>query len=123
RRVGGVHSGGDRRGGQPDALERRPLRAARALLPRLLYAARDRDRASRRPARRGREASEARMTYVVAVDSGGTFTDCVVLDENGSVTRAKAPSTPPRFEDGVLASVGDAAKRLPAPLEGVAGRA
>src|SRR5262249_49698215 len=68
-----------------------------------------------------REAREARMTYVVAVDSGGTFTDCVVLDENGSVTRAKAPSTPPRFEDGVLASVGEAAKRLALPLEELLG--
>ncbi len=49
---------------------------------------------------------------MVVVDSGGTFSDCVVLDERGQTTRAKAPSTPPRFEEGVLAAVGEAAKRL-----------
>jgi N-methylhydantoinase A len=52
------------------------------------------------------------MTYVVAVDSGGTFTDCVILDDGGAVTRAKAPSTPPRFEEGVLAAISEAARRL-----------
>ncbi len=59
------------------------------------------------------------MTYVVAVDSGGTFTDCVVLDGDGRVTRAKAPSTPPDFERGVLDAVGEAARRLELSLEGL----
>ena len=52
------------------------------------------------------------MSFVVAVDSGGTFTDCVVLGEDGAVTRAKAPSTPPDYENGVVASVEEAARRL-----------
>jgi N-methylhydantoinase A len=52
------------------------------------------------------------MSYVVAVDSGGTFTDCVILDDQGPVTRAKAPSTPPRFEEGVLAAITAGASRL-----------
>ena len=52
------------------------------------------------------------MTFVVGVDSGGTFTDCVVLDDAGGVTRAKAPSTPPRFEEGVLDALAEAARRL-----------
>ena len=42
------------------------------------------------------------MSFVIAVDSGGTFCDCVVLDQDGAVTRAKAPSTPPDFDQGVL---------------------
>ncbi|MGH3037859.1 MAG: hydantoinase/oxoprolinase family protein [Gaiellaceae bacterium] len=57
------------------------------------------------------------MSYIVAVDSGGTFTDCVVLDVDGAVTRAKAPSTPPRFEEGVLSAVWEAARRLDLPLD------
>lgn len=57
------------------------------------------------------------MTYVVAVDSGGTFTDCVVRDAAGAITRAKAPSTPPDFERGVLAAVAEAAKVLGLTLE------
>ncbi len=52
------------------------------------------------------------MSYLVAVDSGGTFCDCVVLDGGGRITRAKAPSTPPRFEEGVIAAVAEAAQRL-----------
>jgi N-methylhydantoinase A len=52
------------------------------------------------------------MSYVVAVDSGGTFSDCVVVDSAGAVVRAKSPSTPPNFEQGVLNAVAEAADRL-----------
>src|ERR671915_561388 len=55
------------------------------------------------------------MSYVVAVDSGGTFSDCVVVDEEGTIVRAKSPSTPPDFERGVLGAVGEAAGRLGLP--------
>lgn len=42
----------------------------------------------------------------LAVDIGGTFTDLVTLDEtSGEVAVAKAPTTPHRFEDGVLATI------------------
>jgi N-methylhydantoinase A len=47
---------------------------------------------------------------VIAVDSGGTFSDCVVLDRDGKVTIAKAPSTPSDFSVGVLDSVAAAAE-------------
>jgi N-methylhydantoinase A len=56
------------------------------------------------------------MSYVIAVDSGGTFCDCVVMDDAGRITRAKAPSTPPEFDQGVVDSVVEAAKRLGRPL-------
>jgi N-methylhydantoinase A len=59
------------------------------------------------------------VTYVVAVDSGGTFTDCVVLDAAGAITRAKAPSTPPAYEQGVVAAVAEAARALELSLEGL----
>jgi N-methylhydantoinase A len=48
----------------------------------------------------------------VAVDSGGTFTDCVALSDAGVVTRAKSPSTPPDFERGVLNAVEAVAERI-----------
>jgi N-methylhydantoinase A len=35
--------------------------------------------------------------YRVCVDTGGTFTDCVVLDESGELSEFKAPSTPSDF--------------------------
>lgn len=59
------------------------------------------------------------MTYVIAVDNGGTFADCVVLDEGGRVTTAKAPSTPDDFARGVLDSVAAAAAQLGLTLEGL----
>ena len=40
----------------------------------------------------------------IGVDTGGTFTDLVAV-RNGEVRTAKVPSTPPRFDDGVLAAI------------------
>ena len=52
------------------------------------------------------------MNYVVGVDIGGTFTDCVVVDEEGRVTIGKSLSTPADFSQGALNSAGDAATNL-----------
>jgi N-methylhydantoinase A len=38
----------------------------------------------------------------VATDIGGTFTDCVYIDQNGDVGFTKSHSTPPNFEQGVM---------------------
>ena len=49
------------------------------------------------------------MPTRVAVDIGGTFTDLVHLEaESGAVGAAKAPTTPRRFEDGVMEAFGQA---------------
>jgi N-methylhydantoinase A len=45
------------------------------------------------------------MSYFIGVDTGGTFTDCVVIDEKGFMNVGKAPSSPPAFEMGILNSV------------------
>src|SRR3989442_774031 len=52
------------------------------------------------------------MRYNIGVDIGGTFTDCVVVDDAGRLTIGKALSTPPDFAVGTLDSVRDAAGRL-----------
>jgi N-methylhydantoinase A len=57
------------------------------------------------------------MSYVIAVDSGGTFADCIVVDRAGRVTAAKAPSTPDDFSRGVLDSVARAAEQIGISLE------
>lgn len=57
------------------------------------------------------------MNYVIAVDSGGTFTDTIVVDSEGRVTAAKAASTPDDFARGVLNSVTRAAEALGLSLE------
>lgn len=50
--------------------------------------------------------------FVIAVDSGGTFSDCVIIDRAGRVTTGKAPSTPEDFSIGVLDSIEAAASAL-----------
>ena len=52
------------------------------------------------------------MDYTIGVDIGGTFTDCVVLDEQGSIAVGKALSTPRDFSVGALDAVSDAAQNL-----------
>jgi N-methylhydantoinase A len=52
------------------------------------------------------------MKYVVGVDIGGTFTDCVAMDEAGQVTLGKALSTPNDFAVGAVNAVRDAACNL-----------
>jgi N-methylhydantoinase A len=42
------------------------------------------------------------MPYVIGVDIGGTCTDCVVVDEAGRLSVAKAFSTPGDFSKGIL---------------------
>lgn len=56
------------------------------------------------------------MAYYIGTDIGGTFTDCVVLDDSGNMVVSKAPSTPPDFAKGLMNSLHDAAKRLSIPL-------
>ena len=50
--------------------------------------------------------------YLVGVDIGGTFTDCVVIDEQGTVTTAKSPSVPGDFASGLISAIELAASRL-----------
>jgi N-methylhydantoinase A len=50
--------------------------------------------------------------YLVGVDIGGTFTDCVAIDEHGAVTTAKAPSTPGDFAQGMIDAMASAAEQL-----------
>ena len=38
----------------------------------------------------------------IGVDIGGTFTDLVLMDREGTVGTSKAPTTPGRLEQGVL---------------------
>src|SRR5689334_3093685 len=52
------------------------------------------------------------MGYRISVDIGGTFTDCTVVAEDGTVTIGKSPSTPPEFATGFVNSVAAAAAAM-----------
>ena len=51
-------------------------------------------------------------TFICGLDIGGTFTDCVLIDEFGELTIAKSPSTPTDFAEGVLNAIESAATKL-----------
>src|SRR6266540_290606 len=51
----------------------------------------------------------ANKRYIIGVDTGGTFTDVVVLGDSGEVWTAKASTTPDDFSRGVMDAVGEAA--------------
>lgn len=52
------------------------------------------------------------MGFVIGVDTGGTFTDAVVIEDSGLCVAGKAPTTPEDLVQGLLASVSDAAEKL-----------
>ena len=52
------------------------------------------------------------MQYFCGIDTGGTFTDCVVMDEHGRITIAKSPSTPKDFAEGFFNALEVAAEKL-----------
>lgn len=45
------------------------------------------------------------MLYRIAVDTGGTFTDSIAIDEAGNLKIAKAPTTPADFAKGTMDSL------------------
>ena len=50
--------------------------------------------------------------FIVGIDTGGTFTDIVVLHADGAVTINKSATTPKNFSQGVIDAVQVAAKSL-----------
>ena len=59
------------------------------------------------------------MAFVVATDVGGTCTDTVIVEDGRSVFIGKALSTPPDFDDGVIASIRSAAAGMQADLDDI----
>ncbi len=57
--------------------------------------------------------------YIIGVDTGGTFTDAIILDARGEVYIGKALSTPPDFAGGVIDSLNEAARSANKPLDKV----
>lgn len=71
--------------------------------------------AAGKPASKPRNAASAagkRDGFIVGIDTGGTFTDIVVLHPDGEVTFDKAATTPKNFSQGVMDAVEVAARTL-----------
>jgi N-methylhydantoinase A len=58
----------------------------------------------------------------VGVDTGGTFTDLVVMDSDGNVVTNKAPTTPHALEEGVFAALSLVADERGETLEEMLGK-
>jgi len=56
------------------------------------------------------------MGFLVAVDTGGTFTDIVVHDEKGRLNLFKAPTTPANLVGGIFDAISRAAEGYHLPL-------
>src|SRR4051812_5831637 len=54
---------------------------------------------------------------LIGVDTGGTFTDAVIVTAAGTVGVGKAMSTPGRLEEGVVASIEAAATSIGTTLD------
>jgi N-methylhydantoinase A len=52
------------------------------------------------------------MKFVLGVDTGGTFTDCVAIGEDGSIVWDKAPTTPQDHTRGILAAIANTSEKL-----------
>ena len=62
------------------------------------------------------------MGFRIAVDTGGTFSDVVLLDADGELSLAKAPTTPDRIFDGISEALRLAADDRGLSLEELLGR-
>jgi len=60
--------------------------------------------------------------YRVGIDTGGTFTDAVLFDEEGNVRIFKAPTTPEDFSSGVMNCLKEAATGLGMDFKGFLGK-
>ncbi|MEA2465995.1 MAG: N-methylhydantoinase, partial [Thermoleophilaceae bacterium] len=62
------------------------------------------------------------MSSIIGVDTGGTFTDVVVLQQEGPTISAKAATTPDDLAVGVVNAVREAARQLGVSLEDLLGQ-
>jgi len=59
------------------------------------------------------------MKYYCGIDTGGTFTDCAVIDGAGRITIAKRPSTPKDYSEGLFDALQACADRIGISLAGL----
>jgi len=64
----------------------------------------------------------SKAQYIIGIDTGGTFTDVVVLGDTGEVWTAKASTTPDDFSRGVMDAVKEAAGAVGVDMSELLGR-
>lgn len=61
------------------------------------------------------------MKTIIGTDTGGTFTDCVVIDDKSGIYYDKAPTTPADLTQGVIKSIENVADLMGVSLEDLLG--
>ncbi|WP_223593798.1 hydantoinase/oxoprolinase family protein [Neobacillus bataviensis] len=62
---------------------------------------------------------EKETKYHIGIDIGGTFTDLVLSDHEGNVSRAKALTTHGRYTDGIINALKKASKKINTNVENI----
>src|SRR3989304_9789193 len=60
--------------------------------------------------------------FKVCVDIGGTFTDSVLIDNEGKISEYKVPTTPYDFSEGVMNTLREAAEAYKQPFQQFVGK-
>src|SRR4030042_2938743 len=55
--------------------------------------------------------------FKVCVDIGGTFTDSILIDNEGKISEYKVPTTPRDFSEGIMNTLREAADAYKQPFE------
>jgi N-methylhydantoinase A len=63
----------------------------------------------------------AARRFAAAIDTGGTFTDCVAVGSDGALVQAKVSSTPPDYSIGILNGFEALAEAAGEPIDGFLG--
>jgi len=59
-----------------------------------------------------REQLTAQKGYLIFIDTGGTFSDAVIIKPDGTFVTGKAPTTPQRLEESFFACIEDACQKM-----------
>ncbi|MBU4036412.1 MAG: hydantoinase/oxoprolinase family protein, partial [Proteobacteria bacterium] len=63
--------------------------------------------------------AENKEKYIIGIDTGGTFTDTVIIDKNGKITIGKALTNYGDLKAGVISSLRDGASEMGKKLEDI----
>ncbi len=65
------------------------------------------------------EIRRRKTGYIIYIDTGGTFPDCIILSPDGKFISGKSPTTPDDLSEGFFKAIEVAASQISKPLDEV----
>jgi N-methylhydantoinase A/oxoprolinase/acetone carboxylase beta subunit len=62
---------------------------------------------------------KTKADYIIYIDTGGTFSDCIILSPDGKFVTGKSPTTPKDLSEGFFAAIEVAASQMEMPIHDV----